>query len=52
MSAPSVRPVLQSAVKAEVTELLALERYTRGEGARAGHRNGYSPVTVSPPPDR
>jgi putative transposase len=42
----SVRLVLQSALEAEVTEFLGRERYGRGERARAGHRNGYSPLTV------
>lgn len=46
MSAPSIRLVLQSAMEAEITEFLGRERDARGEGARAGHRNGYSPVTV------
>lgn len=41
-----VRLVLQSALEAEVTEFLGRERYARGERARAGHRNGYSPLTV------
>ena len=42
----SVRLVMQSALEAEITEFLGRERYGRGERARAGHRNGYSPVTV------
>ena len=42
----SVRMVMQSALEAEVTEFLGRDRYARGERARAGHRNGYSDITV------
>jgi putative transposase len=42
----SVRLVMQSALEAEVTEFLGRERYSRGDRARVGHRNGYQPVTV------
>jgi putative transposase len=40
------RLILQTAVEAEVTEFLGRDRYARGDRARAGHRNGYSDVTV------
>jgi putative transposase len=40
------RVILQTAVEAEVTEFLGRDRYARGDRARAGHRNGYSDVTV------
>ena len=42
----SVRLVLQSALEAEVTEFLGRERYSRGERARQGMRNGYRDITV------
>ena len=42
----SVRLVFQSALEAEVTEFLGRDRYARGERARAGLRNGYSPTTI------
>ena len=41
-----VRLLMQSVLEAEVTEFLGRERYARGERARAGYRNGYSPTTV------
>jgi putative transposase len=40
------RLILQTALEAEVTEFLGRDRYARGDRARAGHRNGYSDVTV------
>ena len=40
------RLILQTALEAEVTEFLGRDRYARGDRARAGHRNGYSEVTV------
>ena len=40
------RLLLQAALEAEVTEFLGRERYARGGRRRAGHRNGYAPVTV------
>jgi putative transposase len=42
----SVRLVFQTALEAEVTEFLGRDRYRRGERARAGHRNGYSDITI------
>ena len=42
----SVRLVFQAALEAEVTEFLGRERYARGQGARAGSRNGYGEITV------
>jgi len=42
----SVRLVFQSALEAEVTELLGRERYARGERARQGMRNGYQDISV------
>lgn len=42
----SVRLVMQAALEAEVSEFLGRDRYARGERVRAGHRNGYQPVTV------
>ena len=42
----SVRLVMQAALEAEVSDFLGRERYARREGARAGQRNGYSPITV------
>ena len=41
------RLLLQAALEAEVTEFLGRERYARGGRRRAGHRNGYAPVTVN-----
>ena len=40
------RLLLQVALEVEVTEFLGRERYARGERAREGSRNGYSPTTV------
>ena len=42
----SSRLLLQSASEAEVIEVLGRGRYTRGERARAGMRNGYSDTTA------
>ena len=42
----SVRLVMQAALEAEVTEFLGRDRYVRGEGDRAGSRNGHAGVTV------
>jgi putative transposase len=41
-----VRLLMQTALEAEVTEFLGRERYQRGEGVRAGSRNGYCPTTI------
>ncbi len=41
-----VRLLMQTALEAEVTEFLGRARYQRSDPARAGSRNGYSPLTV------
>ncbi len=41
-----VRLLMQTALEAEVTEFFGRLRYQRTEPARAGSRNGYSPITV------
>ena len=41
-----LRLLLQSALDAEITEVLGRERYSRGERGREGSRNGYCPVTL------
>jgi putative transposase len=42
----SVRVMLQTALEAEVTELLGRERYARGERDQPGLRNGYAELTI------
>ncbi|HWG75158.1 MAG TPA: IS256 family transposase, partial [Acidimicrobiales bacterium] len=42
----AVRLVFQTALEAEVTEFFGRDRYARGERDHAGHRNGYSDVTI------
>jgi putative transposase len=41
-----VRLLMQTAVEAEVTEFLGRDRYSRGERARDGSRNGHCDTTV------
>ncbi|HZT67601.1 MAG TPA: IS256 family transposase [Acidimicrobiales bacterium] len=41
-----VRLLMQSAIEAEVTTFLGRERYSHGDRARAGSRNGHCPTTV------
>jgi hypothetical protein len=41
-----VRLLFQAAFEAEITEFLGRERYSCGERAHAGLRNGYAPITV------
>ena len=41
-----VRLLMQTAIEAEVTELLGRERHSLGERIRAGSRNGHCPTTV------
>jgi transposase-like protein len=41
-----VRLLMQTAVEAEVTEFLGRERYSHGERAREGSRNGHCPTTI------
>jgi transposase-like protein len=41
-----VRLLMQTAVEAEVTEFLGRERYSHGERARPGSRNGHCPTTI------
>jgi putative transposase len=41
-----VRLLMQTAIEAEVTEFLGRERYSHGERARPGSRNGHCPTTI------
>ena len=41
-----VRLLMQTAMEAEVTELLGRERYSHGERVRVASRNGHCPTTV------
>jgi putative transposase len=41
-----VRLLMQSAIEAEVTTFLGRQRYSHGERAREGSRNGHCPTTV------
>jgi putative transposase len=41
-----VRLLMQTAIEAEVTEFLGRERYSHGERARVGSRNGHCPTTI------
>ncbi len=41
-----VRLLMQTAIEAEVTEYLGRERYSHGERARQGSRNGHCPTTI------
>jgi len=41
-----VRLLMQTAIEAEVTELSGRERYSHGERARTGSRNGHCPTTA------
>jgi transposase-like protein len=41
-----VRLLMQTAIEAEVTEFLGRERYSHGERAREGSRNGHCPTTI------
>jgi putative transposase len=41
-----VRLLMQTAIEAEVTELSGRERYSHGEHARTGSRNGHCPTTA------
>lgn len=41
-----VRLLMQTAIEAEVTEFLGRQRYSHGERARAGSRNGHCPSTI------
>ena len=41
-----VRLLMQTAIEAEVTEFLGRERYSHGERARQGSRNGHCPTTI------
>ncbi len=41
-----VRLLMQTAIEVEVTEFLGRERYSHGERARVGSRNGHCPTTV------
>ncbi|MHB1534639.1 MAG: IS256 family transposase [Acidimicrobiales bacterium] len=41
-----VRLLMQTAIEAEVTEFLGRDRYSHGERARAGSRNGHCPTTI------
>jgi putative transposase len=42
----AVRLVMQAALEAEVSEFLGRDRYVRGQGARAGYRNGHAELTI------
>jgi putative transposase len=41
-----VRLLMQTAIEAEVTEFLGRDRYSHGERAREGSRNGHCPTTI------
>ena len=39
----ALRLIVEEALEGEVSDVLGRERYERGEGEKAGHRNGYRP---------
>src|ERR1700751_6218282 len=39
----ALRLIVEEALEGEVSDVLGRERYERGEGEKAGYRNGYRP---------
>ena len=42
----ALRLIVEEALESEVSDVLGRERYERGEGEKAGYRNGYRPGKV------
>ena len=42
----ALRLIVEEALEGEVSDALGRERYERGEGGKAGYRNGYRPGTM------
>ena len=42
----ALRLIVEEALEGEVADVLGRERYERGEGEKAGYRNGYRPGKV------
>ena len=42
----ALRLIVEEALEGEVSDVLGRERYERGEGEKAGYRNGYRPGKV------
>jgi putative transposase len=42
----ALRLIVEEALEGEVSDVLGRERYERGEGEKAGYRNGYPPGKV------
>ena len=43
----ALRLIVEEALEGEVADVLGRERYERGDGEKAGHRNGYRPGKVT-----
>ena len=42
----ALRLIVEEALEGEVADVLGRERYERGDGEKAGYRNGYRPGKV------